>query len=198
MTRPKINPNGSAHYANAGSKATHRSPPNESATARCATSRDRRCLDRRQAVGQGTPFAAIESIILCGAINASIKVFPARLARPIWRGWWAQLATKLRSCDRRRCGPCSSRVAPTLAYDHIALLGEAASVPSERAAHVTVPALVMDGELSYPFMHVTATAHANTMPRAKHHTLKGQTHEAAPEALAPVLVEFFTRETGAS
>jgi hypothetical protein len=59
-------------------------------------------------------------------------------------------------------------VASTPAYDHIALLGEEAAVPIERAAHVAVPTLVMDDGASYPFMHVTAMALAHTMPHAQH------------------------------
>jgi pimeloyl-ACP methyl ester carboxylesterase len=86
--------------------------------------------------------------------------------------------------------PMWEAVAPTLAYD-AAVMGEDASVPSEKAASVAVPALVMDGGGSYPFMHVTALALAKAMPHARHRTLEGQTHEVAPQALAPVLVEFF-------
>jgi pimeloyl-ACP methyl ester carboxylesterase len=86
--------------------------------------------------------------------------------------------------------PMWEAVAPTLAYD-AAVMGEDASVPTEKAASVTVPALVMDGGASYPFMHVTALALAKAMPHAQHRTLEGQTHEVAPQVLAPVLVEFF-------
>src|SRR5262249_25818215 len=86
-------------------------------------------------------------------------------------------------------------VAPTIAYD-TAALGEDASVPTERAARVAVPALIMDGGATeFPFMHVTALALADAMPHAQHRTLEGQTHEVAAEALAPVLVEFFTTNT---
>ena len=87
--------------------------------------------------------------------------------------------------------PLWEAVAPTLAYDHIAALGEYASVPTERAASVTVPTLVMDGSESYPFMHVTAKALAKAIPHAQLRTLEGQTHEVSSEGLAPVLVEFF-------
>lgn len=81
--------------------------------------------------------------------------------------------------------------APSLAYDHIADLGEDASVPTEQAAKVSVPTLVMDGSESFPFMHVTATALAKAIPNAQHRTLEGQTHEVDSAALAPVLIEFF-------
>jgi len=88
--------------------------------------------------------------------------------------------------------PPLEAVAPTLAYDHTALLGEDAAVPTERATQVAVPTLVMDGGASFPFMHTTALALANVIPHAQHRTLADQTHEVAAEALAPVLVEFFS------
>jgi len=87
--------------------------------------------------------------------------------------------------------PLWEAVAPTLAYDHIAALGEDSSIPTERAASVTVPTLVMDGSESFPFMHVTAQTLAKLIPNAQQRTLKGQTHEVASQALAPVLIEFF-------
>jgi len=90
--------------------------------------------------------------------------------------------------------PMWEAVAPTLAYD-AAVMGEDASVPTEKAASVAVPALVMDGGASYPFMHVTALALVNAMPHAEHRTLEGQTHEVEASALAPVLVEFFNSKT---
>jgi pimeloyl-ACP methyl ester carboxylesterase len=88
--------------------------------------------------------------------------------------------------------PLWESVAPTLAYDHIVDLGEDASVPVERAAKVTVPTLVMSGSESFPFMHTTAAALASAIPNAQHRVLAGQSHEVASEALAPVLIEFFS------
>jgi pimeloyl-ACP methyl ester carboxylesterase len=82
-------------------------------------------------------------------------------------------------------------IAPTIAYD-ATILGDEAAVPHERAAGVVMPALVMDGSETYPFMHAAALALANAMPRGQQRTLAGQTHEVTPEAIAPVLIEFFT------
>jgi pimeloyl-ACP methyl ester carboxylesterase len=82
-------------------------------------------------------------------------------------------------------------VAPTLAYD-AAVLGEDRSVPTERAAKVVVPTLVMNGT-AIPFMLDTAQALASAIPHAQHRTLEGQTHDVNLEVLAPVLVEFFSR-----
>ncbi len=86
--------------------------------------------------------------------------------------------------------PLMEGVAPTLAYD-AAALGDEADVPVAHAAEVAVPALVMDGGASYPFMHTTATALAEAMPHGQHRTLAGQTHQVDEAVLAPVLIEFF-------
>ncbi len=87
--------------------------------------------------------------------------------------------------------PMFEAIAPTLAYDHSAILGEDGSVPAERAASLSVPALVMNGGASYAFMYDTARALSRAMPHAQLRTLEGQRHDVSPEALAPVLVEFF-------
>src|SRR6266536_2333274 len=89
--------------------------------------------------------------------------------------------------------PIFEAIAPTLAYDHAAILGEDASVPTERAAIVTAPTLVMNGGASYAFMYDTAQALGKAIPNAQVRTLEGQTHDVDPDVLAPVLMEFFSR-----
>lgn len=81
-------------------------------------------------------------------------------------------------------------IAPTLAYDN-AILGEG-PVPRERAATVTVPTLVASGAESPPDLRGAAKAVADALPNARHLTLEGQTHDVAPEALAPVLADFLS------
>jgi pimeloyl-ACP methyl ester carboxylesterase len=90
--------------------------------------------------------------------------------------------------------PMFEAIAPTLAYDHCAILGEDGSVPSKRAASVIVPTLVMNGGASYAFMYDTARALSQAMPHAQLRTLEGQRHDVDPKVLALVLVEFFTEE----
>ncbi len=87
--------------------------------------------------------------------------------------------------------PMLEAIAPTLAYDHTAILGKDAAVPIERAAHVLVPALVMNGGASYPFMYETALKLSKAMPHAQLRTLEGQDHGPADDVLAPALQEFF-------
>jgi pimeloyl-ACP methyl ester carboxylesterase len=89
--------------------------------------------------------------------------------------------------------PAMEALAPTLAYDHAHILGRDGSSPTARAAQVTVPALVMNGGASYPFMHDTARTLSQAMPGAELRTLEGQTHAVDVEVLARVLVEFFSR-----
>lgn len=82
-------------------------------------------------------------------------------------------------------------IAPTLAYDHTAILGKDNSIPVERAAQVRVPTLVMNGSASFPFMYETARTLSNVIPHAQLRTLEGQSHGPADDVLAPVLEEFF-------
>ncbi|MDQ6604467.1 MAG: alpha/beta hydrolase [Chloroflexota bacterium] len=87
--------------------------------------------------------------------------------------------------------PMLQTLAPTLAYDHIALLGEDGGVPAERAAAVRAPALVMYGGASHPVMRDAAHVLSRAMPHAQLRAFEGQTHDVHPEALAPVLEAFF-------
>ena len=88
--------------------------------------------------------------------------------------------------------PGMEAVAPTLAYDHAAILGEPWSVPIELAARVPVPALVLAGDASLPFMPDTARVLSRAIPQGQLRILAGQTHEVNPGVLAPVLAEYLT------
>jgi pimeloyl-ACP methyl ester carboxylesterase len=83
-------------------------------------------------------------------------------------------------------------VAPTLAYDHTAIMGKDGSIPTALVARVNVPTLVMSGGGGAPFMLETAQTLGRLIPAATLRTLEGQAHDVQPEALAPVLVEFFS------
>lgn len=81
------------------------------------------------------------------------------------------------------------RIGHTLRYD-FDILGDG-SVPTDAAKNIAIPTLVMDGEKSFAFMHATADAVGNIIPGAVRKTIKGQTHELSPQAVAPVLLDFF-------
>ena len=81
-------------------------------------------------------------------------------------------------------------IAPTLAYDD-EVLGDG-HVPRELASKIAVPVLLLAGSASPQSLQQAAKAAADALPTAAHRTLDGQTHDVAPEALAPALVEFFS------
>jgi pimeloyl-ACP methyl ester carboxylesterase len=81
-------------------------------------------------------------------------------------------------------------VAPTLVYDN-RVLGDG-TVPRERAATLSMPALVAGGAESPDFFRRAAEATADAIPGAQHRSLAGQSWgQVEPAALAPVLREFF-------
>jgi pimeloyl-ACP methyl ester carboxylesterase len=88
--------------------------------------------------------------------------------------------------------PAMAALGPTLAYDHTAILGIDGAVPRQRAARLSVPALVMYGTASFPFMAETARTLQRAMPQATLRALDGQDHNVSPAALAPLLLEFLT------
>ena len=82
-------------------------------------------------------------------------------------------------------------IAPTLAHDDDVLAG--GRVPRELTSTIAVAALVLAGGASPRALQEAAKATADALPAAEHRTLDGQTHDVAPEALAPALIEFFSR-----
>ncbi len=81
-------------------------------------------------------------------------------------------------------------IAPTLAYDDEVLAG--GRVPRNLTPTISVPALVLAGGGSPPGLLQAAKATAEALPTADYRILAGQTHDVAPDALAPVLAEFFS------
>src|SRR5438270_1563826 len=67
-------------------------------------------------------------------------------------------------------------LAPTLAYDHTAIMGNDGSIPMVRAARVQVPTLVLTGGSGAPFMLETAKTLIKVIRGAELRTLGGQTH----------------------
>lgn len=85
--------------------------------------------------------------------------------------------------------PVFESIAPTLAYDDELLGG--GRVPRDVAAAITVPTLVLTGSASPQSLQQAAKVTAETIPGAELRVLDGQTHDVAPDALAPVLTAFF-------
>jgi pimeloyl-ACP methyl ester carboxylesterase len=81
------------------------------------------------------------------------------------------------------------KIAHTLAYDG-RIMGDY-SIPTDRAKDVTQPTIVIAGEASFPFFLQTVAVLGDALPDGESKTLPGQSHDVAPDAIAPVLTEFF-------
>ncbi|TMK45051.1 MAG: alpha/beta hydrolase [Actinobacteria bacterium] len=80
-------------------------------------------------------------------------------------------------------------LAHTLAYD-ARIMGDY-TIPTDRAASVKVPTIVIAGGADFPWMRQTAQALADALPDGTVRFLEGQGHDVDPAVLAPVLKEFF-------
>ncbi len=85
-------------------------------------------------------------------------------------------------------------MAHTLAYDSEIMgdISRGGAIPTDLASTVTVPALVLCGGASPAWMIDVGRQVADVLPNGQLGVLEGQEHSAAPEVLAPVLVEFFS------
>jgi pimeloyl-ACP methyl ester carboxylesterase len=92
--------------------------------------------------------------------------------------------------------PGLEAVAHTLAYESEVMgnAGRGGTMPADQVGGLTIPALVLCGAASPARMTDMARCVADTLPNGRHITLEGQTHDVAPEVLAPVLAEFFAAD----
>jgi pimeloyl-ACP methyl ester carboxylesterase len=94
--------------------------------------------------------------------------------------------------DQARTQPfwaAQEALAHTLAYD--ARIMADYQVPTELAASVKAPTVVIAGGADMPWMRDSAAALADAIPAGETRFLDGQGHDVDPEVLAPVLKDFF-------
>jgi pimeloyl-ACP methyl ester carboxylesterase len=90
------------------------------------------------------------------------------------------------------------QVAHTLLYDGAFMVDNQRAKPMtddlrETLKAIEVPTIVIDGGATYVFLHNTADIVAATITGAIRRTLEGQQHDVEPDAIAPVLIEFFKK-----
>ena len=124
----------------------------------------------------------LKRLVLAGKRGDAVKYFLRQMvgvpaifvaAMRLMPGMWSKL----------------SAVAHTLPYD-AAVMGDF-SLPAARLKSVTVPTLVVGGAKSDARLRAAVEAVAQVLPGGRHCLLRGQTHNVKPEALVPVLTEFF-------
>lgn len=89
--------------------------------------------------------------------------------------------------------PGLKAMAPSLAQDS-AVMGflHGGAIPIERIGHIEAPVLVLTGALSPPPMSRAAEKIVEAVQDGSQQMLAGQTHDVSIDALAPVLVSFFS------
>ena len=92
--------------------------------------------------------------------------------------------------------PKLKAVAPTLPYDITIMQDHQRGKPFAPAewAAAKIPVLVAAGGKSPAWMTNGTRALADALPDARYRTLPGQTHMVKPQAIAPVLTEFFLND----
>jgi pimeloyl-ACP methyl ester carboxylesterase len=89
-------------------------------------------------------------------------------------------------------------IAHTLVYD-ITLVKDhqrGRPLPLDRWSRVTIPTLVADGGKSPTWMRNGMRALAGVLPNAKYQTVAGESHMLRAKAIAPILIEFFSKPGG--
>lgn len=131
--------------------------------------------------------ATMDGLIAQGRRGDAVTLFMKTVGAPtifvymmrfLMRGNWSKL----------------TGVAHTLPYDFRVLgdTGAGKPLPADRWEGAKMPTLAMDGGKSPTYMRRAMQALAQILPDVRYQTLEGQTHMLKPEAVAPVLIEFFT------
>jgi pimeloyl-ACP methyl ester carboxylesterase len=79
-------------------------------------------------------------------------------------------------------------LAPTLPYD---LAVAAGGVPTAELAKITAPVLVLGGKNSPGWFQLSVAEQAAATPGARLEMLDGYDHNAPPEVITPILIDFF-------
>ena len=127
--------------------------------------------------------AQLSELIAAGRRGDAVEYFQQQMV-----GIPEEVVVQMRRAPFR---PALEAIAHTLVYD-ATILGDR-SLPTEMAASVTVPTLVMAGGAGAPFMRATAQALADALPNGQVRILEGQTHDIEPSVLGPVLQAFLAQ-----
>jgi pimeloyl-ACP methyl ester carboxylesterase len=125
-------------------------------------------------VGDGRRGDAVE-YFMTAAVGLSVEFVAPMREMPMW--------------------PALEGAAHTLAFDGTVVAAHMTGTKPAPAGWTTVaaPTLVIDGGTT-PWLSEGADAIAAALPDARRRTLAGQQHDVDPNALAPVLIEFFGGE----
>ena len=124
--------------------------------------------------------AHMDAILAAGRRSEAVELFFG------WVGMPDEAIDQMRSSPM---WPALEAAAPTIAYDD-RVMGDG-TVPRERARQIGVPTVLIHGSESSAELRYAAEAVADAIPHAQRRTLLGQSHQADPMTLVPILREFF-------
>jgi len=124
----------------------------------------------------------LAGLVADGRRGEAVELYQTRAV-----GMPEEVVVQLRNAPFR---PGLEAIAHTLAYD-AAIIGDR-SLPAAMLATITIPALVITGEQSPPFLIGAARATVAALPAGQLAVLPGQTHDINPEATAPAITGFLS------
>jgi pimeloyl-ACP methyl ester carboxylesterase len=125
----------------------------------------------------------LSKLVASGRRGEAVELFQTRLV-----GIPEPVVAQLRHAPFR---PALEAIAHTLVYD-ASVVGDL-TLPAAALRSIKMPTLVVYGGESPAFMGNAAKALAAALPNGEVRALEGQTHDLAPKALGPVLIDFFGR-----
>lgn len=121
-------------------------------------------------------------LIALGRRGEAVEFFQTQVVRiPV------EIVSQLRNAPFR---PALERMAHTLVYEMTILSDR--TLPANRLASITIPALILDGADSPELLHQAAQSLADVLPNACRRTLADQTHDIVAPVVAPLVVEFLS------
>ena len=139
-----------------------------------------RVLVRRGAGAQGGRARQLAELVAAGRRGEAVELYQLKGV-----GLPQEVVVHLRHAPFR---PGLEAIAHTLVYD-AAITGDLA-LPTELAASIAQPTLVIDGGASWGFLRSAAAALADALPNGQRRTLPNQTHDINPEVTASALTDF--------
>lgn len=125
----------------------------------------------------------LSALIAAGRRGEAVELFQREAV-----GIPAEIIAQLRHAPFR---PALEQMAHTLVYESTILR----ALPSSMIEAILAPTLVIDGERSPAVLRQAAQSLADALPMGHYRTLPGQGHDLVPEAIGPVVQEFFLAQT---
>lgn len=126
------------------------------------------------------PAAHIRELVRAGRQDEAVRFWMADVARLP-----ADMVAQLEGAPWAKA---MAALTPTLPYD---LAVAAGGVPTDELAKITAPVIVLGGANSAAWFRRSVAEQAAAIPGAQLQMIDGYDHNAPPEVITPILIEFF-------